>query len=242
MTAMDASSEVYLVEDVTRRDWWPYGTSDDVDVRVDSLWMLADPDDEDSLLRLMGGMWSSLEWLITATWWEAIGGERAGALTERYPSLVMERIAQASVEPSRGRVARTEWCVANPTSAALHSFLSVIRRGRGKNGCLTLAGPDGDRVTWRGLSISVLWRALLAVKPVDFQDLQRKLSIEYLTLAVKGNLFPVVPLDYHPAGGYAVFGRADRLMSLVQAIPGVRVDREEKTIVSIFSAGGGLAL
>ena len=80
------------------------------------------------------------------------------------------------------------------------------------------------------------------MEPVDFQDLQRMLSIEYLTLAVKGNLFPVVPLDYHPAGGYAVFGRADRLMSLVQAIPGVRVDREEKTIVSIFSAGGGLSL
>lgn len=242
MTAMAVPSEVHLVEDVTRRVWWPYGTSDEGALRIDSLWMPADPDDEGSLLSLVGGAWSSLEWLITATWWEAVGRAGAGGLAERYPSLVVERIAQATVEPSRGRVSRTEWCVANPASTALHDFLSVIRRGRGKNGCLTLAGPDGDRATWRALSVSVLWRALLAVEPADFQDLQRKLSIEYLTLAVKSNLLPVVPLDYHPAGGYAIFGCADRLVSLSQAIPGVRLDQEEKTIVSTFSSGGGLAL
>jgi hypothetical protein len=172
----------HLIEDVTRRDWWPYGAGGPLG-QLDSLWIPVEIDDEASLVGQLGKAWPELRWLAAAAWFLRQGSGGESELVSRYPSLVLEQTAHAMMQPIKERKCIMEWGIIDPQDASLHDFMTKIRWGKGKGGGVALAGPSADNSAWHSISLGLLWDAVLSMSSVDSRDFREDIIARYLILA-----------------------------------------------------------
>jgi hypothetical protein len=234
-----------IVEAVARHEWWPYRTTETDGGSLDTLWLAIQPDRERELLSEIAVAWSDLEWLVMGTWHRKQAALSTQGFTERYPGLTQELVARGELESPRGLVSSSEWCVADPACSHLYDFLSVVRRARGKGGCLVLAPPGLSRRTWYALSAGMQWRSVLATEfdgPGSIDELDREIIAQYLSQVVKNGFAAMVPLDSHPAGGYAVVGNRERLASMADRLPKTITSYSAIEVAKLVAGGGGLAL
>lgn len=231
----------YLVEAVDQRVWWPYRAGLVSVGMLDSMWFIADADEDAQLLKRMSMAWENFTCLAMSTWYQTKNSTKNG-FARRYGTTLESVISVAEVAMIRSGALFSEWAVLRPTSIDVHKVLSDIRRARGKGGCVALANSIGDAATWHALSIGSLWRAVISQQGTNLPDVNETVLTTYLSEAVANGLFPVVPLDYHPSAGYVVFGRADELLSMANLVPDIEISTEDRAVASIHHAGGGLAL
>lgn len=237
-----------IIEDVSQYEWWPYPAMD-LSGRpewptLSSLWLPVDPDEEPELLARLATAWAGLEWLVMDTWHRKQRDLPARGFTERWPGFAREIIARSDTESPRGLVLHAEWCVADPSSRHLHEVLSGIRTSRGKGGCLTLGSSSSSRGTWYALSTAMSWRASF---PFEFKGsgrdrIENAIVATYLHSIAAANLIAMVPLDYHPLGGYALLGSSEQLSVIAGMLPQDMFTFSALSVAKLWAAGGGLAL
>jgi hypothetical protein len=234
-----------VIEDVERRAWWPYPTSD-VSARggLGSFWLPSPPSGEAELLSELASAWSDMTWLLMGTWHRKQRDLPARGIADRYPGLACEVFARSESESPRGIISNAEWCVADTSSSHLFGFLDFLRRSRGKGGCLALVPKGSSPRTWYALSTGMLWRSTLALEvesAISLEGIHASIISQYLSQMVECDYISMVPLDHHPWGGYATFGKAERLASVATNLSNVRLGSSEADARDIFAHGGGIA-
>jgi hypothetical protein len=235
-----------IIENVARYDWWPYRAADSGKAsNVSSLRLPVEPAEEPGLLLELAAAWSELQWLAVGTWHRRQRGLPAQGFAARYPGLAREIIARCDSEGPRGFVSHSEWCVADPSSYRIHDVLSVFRKSRGKGGCLTLGSPSASRRSWYTLSMAAVWRSVLAIElegPDGFDDLHAAIVAQYLTSIMKEELVAMIPLDFHPMGGYVILGGDEQVSMMANLLPPALPSFSAASVAGLFAHGGGLAL
>jgi hypothetical protein len=234
-----------IVEAVARHEWWPYRTMEMDGGSPDTLWLAVPPDRERELLNELTVAWSDLEWLVMGTWHRKQAALSAQGFAERYPGLARELVGRGESESPRGLVSSSEWCIADPACSLLYDFLSIVRRARGKGGCLVLAPPGFSRRTWYALSAGMQWRSVLAAEfdgPGGIEELDREIIAQYLSQLAKNGFAAMIPLDFHPCGGYVVVGNRERLASMANRLPKTIASYSAIEVANLVAGGGGLAL
>lgn len=232
-----------IVENVTQYDWWPYPATNSGE--LSSLWLPVSPDKELELLSGLATAWSGLEWLVMGTWHRGDRDLPAKGFADRYPGFARETIALSDSESPRGFMSHSEWCVADPASPHLHDVLTVIRKSRGKGVCLTLGQPSASKRTWYAVSMAATWRASLALEfesPRGLGGIQEAIIAQYLSGMVAAELVAMVPLDYHPLGGYVMLGGAGQLSTMADMLQPELSSFSAASVAKLFSDGGGAAL
>ncbi len=241
-----------IIEDVSQYEWWPYPAVDLSSWRpewpewptLSSLWLAVNPDEEPELLARLATAWAGLEWLVMNTWGRKQRDLPAQGFTERYPGFAREIIARSDTESPRGFVWHAEWCVADPSSRHLHEVLSAIRMSRGSGGCLTLGSSSPSRGTWYALSTAMSWRSAFPFefKGAGYARIQDTIAGAYLHSIAAANLIAMVPLDYHPLGGYALLGSSEQLSVIAGMLPPDMSSFSALSVAELWALGGGLAL
>lgn len=235
-----------LIEDVGNFQW-PSRRSvmDGEPAAISGLWLSAKPEDSRRLLEEMAEALRNHVWLLMGTWYGKRGGALPVGFESRYPGLPAQMIARNESDGPRGLVALSEWCVANPSSEYLFEFLESLRRSRGKGGGAVVAEADCSLRSWFALSMGSLWRASVAMELEDsggHEGIHDSISwLQMVEMSERG-YFPLVPLDLHPEGGFALLGNNLRL-SRISQIVGERL--QGFPLISsreVFDRGGGLAL
>jgi hypothetical protein len=232
-----------IVESVMQYDWWPYRSADSGE--LSSLWLPALPENEFELLAGLAKAWSGLEWLVMGTWHRRDRELPAQGFLDRYPGLAREVIAHGDSVSPRGLASHSEWCIADSGSNHLHEMLAVIRKSRGKGACLALGLPPVSTRTWYAISMASAWRGSLALEfegSRGLEDAHGAIIAQQLLSTSEAELVTMVPLDYHPMGGYVLLGGIRQLSAMADMLPSELPGLSDSLPEELFADGGGPAL
>jgi hypothetical protein len=93
--------------------------------------------------------------------------------------------------------------------------------------------------------MGLAWRASLALEfegPHGVESIHGAIIVQYLRSVVAGGLVAMVPLDYHPLGGYVMFGDVGQLSTMADMLPAGLSSFTISSVAKLFSDGGGPAL
>lgn len=230
---------VYLLEDLGRFSWWPYRLEG---MRLDSLWLVEDAE-QGSAVRLLRRVLADCSWFAMGTWLGKEADQLRG-LADRYPGFQKSRIAASRAEDPRGWISQTEWAQVDGESEFLEVFLEVLRRSRGKGGCVSVA-PDRREVRdFYAVTAGLVWRVASGALSGEVYDVVNgSVSRAQLNLLPQLGFLPVVPLDKHPLSGVALLGLKGQISSVALKLGSLlEVQSSVREIEQLFSAAGGLAL
>lgn len=231
--------KVYHLEELGHFSWWPYGLEG---VPLDSLWLVEDPE-QGSAVRLLQGALAGCSWYAMGTWFGRDEGQLRG-FADRYPGFQKSRIAVSRSEDPRGWFTLSEWALVDGESGFLGDFLEIVRRGRGKGGCVSVALERREVRDFYAVTAGLGWRvASGSLSGESYDVVNSSVTRAQLNLLPQLGFLPVVPLDKHPLSGIAVLGLKEQISPVARGIGGeVEVQSAAREIELLFSAAGGLAL
>lgn len=233
----------YLLKNNTQYDWWPYRNLANSMPDVDSLWLPVEAQSEPDLLNYIADACAQLTWFGMGTWFT--NKDSPQDISERFPGLTRERISIIRHETPKGMSSTTEWCTLNPASKNLHGFMTRIRKSRSKGWAIGLATSEQLYSAWSSLSAGLWWRSILALDAsysADVGHINDTISSLYISQSINSGIMPVIPLDYHPSGGYVIFGNSEQLYTITRNIPRDSISQSTLVVDSIWDAGGGLSI
>ncbi|MDO5082436.1 MAG: hypothetical protein Q4D89_03405 [Arachnia propionica] len=227
----------FVIRDIQRKDWWPYGPVDGV---VDALWLLSDDSLPEGLFgRLMAEWGKELDWFIAGTSRYKAGTEPS-SWTTQHKAPTTTRLGRLIYEDDTKFHPCTEWWQLTPNTEELHHLLQGPLYGP-RSGWWLAASADADAgQRFVKATTGLLWWATRNYLPYDganHEVVGRSVKEALLGLLPQIGLMSVVPLNNHPVSGVVIFGTPEAIQEASSSVGGIRESQGEEVVMLQHRAG-----